>query len=126
MRTLKFTTSDKNQTNFAVAVRKNVNDYFRENGIAPTANIYMVLQTLVMLSLYIVPFILILTVPMNIWIALGLVIIMGLGTAGIGMSVMHDAVHGSYSRKEWVNKMFGSTMYLLGSNVFNWTPAQAT
>ncbi|MBP7238744.1 MAG: acyl-CoA desaturase [Saprospiraceae bacterium] len=120
MRTLKFTTSDKNQTNFAAAVRKNVNDYFKENGIAPTANIYMVLQTLVMLSLYIVPFILILTVPMNIWIALGLVVIMGLGTAGIGMSVMHDAVHGSYSRKEWVNKMFGSTMYLLGSNVFNW------
>jgi linoleoyl-CoA desaturase len=120
MRTLKFATSDKNQHHFAAAVRKNVNDYFREKGISPTANYAMVLQTIVMLSLYIVPFILILTVPMNIWVALLLVIVMGVGTAGIGMSVMHDAVHGSYSRKEWVNKMFGSTMYLLGSNVFNW------
>ena len=40
--------------------------------------------------------------------------------AGIGMCVMHDAVHGSYSQKEWVNKLLGGTMYLLGSNVFNW------
>ena len=120
MRTLKFATSDKNQHHFAAAVRKNVNDYFKEKGISPTANYAMVLQTIVMLSIYIVPFILILTIPMNIWAALGLVIVMGLGTAGIGMSVMHDAVHGSYSRKEWVNKMFGSSMYLLGSNVFNW------
>ncbi|HSF88797.1 MAG TPA: fatty acid desaturase, partial [Saprospiraceae bacterium] len=120
MRTLKFATSDKNQHHFAAAVRKNVNDYFKEKGIPQTANFAMVLQTIVMLSLYIVPFILILTVPMSIWVALGLVIVMGLGTAGIGMSVMHDAVHGSYSRKEWVNKMFGSSMYLLGSNVFNW------
>ncbi len=39
---------------------------------------------------------------------------------GNGMCVMHDAVHGSYSRKEWVNKILGGTMYLLGSNVFNW------
>lgn len=120
MRTLKFATSDKNQLNFAAAVRKNVNDYFKENGISTKGNIYMVLQTLVMLSLYLVPFILFLTVSMNIWIAAGLAVIMGLGTAGIGMSVMHDAVHGSYSGKEWINKLFGSTMYLVGSNVFNW------
>ena len=93
MRTLKFATSDKNQLHFSAAVRKNVNDYFKEKGIPQTANYAMVLQTIVMLSLYIVPFILILTIPMNIWVALGLVIVMGLGTAGIGMSVMHDAVH---------------------------------
>jgi linoleoyl-CoA desaturase len=47
-------------------------------------------------------------------------VLMGVGMAGIGMCVMHDAVHGSYSRKEWVNKLLSGTMYLLGSNVFNW------
>ena len=120
MRTLKFTTSDKNQLQFASAVRKNVNDYFKERGISPAANFAMVLQTLVMLSLYIVPFVLILAVPMSPWVALPLTVIMGIGTAGIGMCVMHDAVHGSYSRKPWVNKLFGSSMYLLGANVFNW------
>ena len=30
-------------------------------------------------------------------------ILMGLGMAGIGMSVMHDANHGSYSKKKSIN-----------------------
>ncbi len=57
---------------------------------------------------------------MNAWFAMLMAILMGIGMAGIGMCVMHDAVHGSYSKKEWVNKILGGTMYLLGSNVFNW------
>jgi linoleoyl-CoA desaturase len=57
---------------------------------------------------------------MNVWIAVLMAALIGTGMAGIGMCVMHDAVHGSYSHKQWVNKMLGSTMYLLGSNVFNW------
>lgn len=61
-----------------------------------------------------------LTVAMNAWIGLLLAIIMGIGIAGIGMGTMHDAVHGSYSQKEWVNKMLGGTLYLLGSYVLNW------
>jgi len=33
---------------------------------------------------------------------------------------MHDAIHGSYSHKDWINKLFGATLYILGSNVLNW------
>jgi linoleoyl-CoA desaturase len=57
---------------------------------------------------------------MNIWFALLLVFVMGFGEAGVGMSVMHDAAHGALSEKKWVNKLFASTMYLLGSGTFNW------
>jgi linoleoyl-CoA desaturase len=120
MNVIKFVCSDKHQQHFAAALRKNVNDYFRTNGISTKGDTALVVQTLVMLALYIVPFIVLLTVPMSAWIALLLAIIMGIGIAGIGMGTMHDAVHGSYSRKEWVNKMFGGTLYLLGSYVLNW------
>jgi linoleoyl-CoA desaturase len=120
MNVIKFVCSDKHQQHFAAALRKNVNDYFRTNGISTKGDTALVVQTLVMLALYIVPFIVLLTVPMSAWIALFLAIIMGIGIAGIGMGTMHDAVHGSYSRKEWVNKMFGGTLYLLGSYVLNW------
>src|SRR6185503_9875761 len=75
---------------------------------------------IVMLSIYIIPFVLLFIIPMNAWFAMLISILMGTGMAGIGMCVMHDAVHGSYSHKKWVNKMLGGTMYLLGSNVFNW------
>lgn len=36
------------------------------------------------------------------------------------MSVMHDGAHGAYSAKAGVNKFVASSMYLLGSNTFNW------
>lgn len=120
MKTIKFVSKDTREKEFAAAVRKNVNAYFRDNGISTKANWAMVLQTVTMLSIYLIPFVLIMTMTPSVWIALPLTILMGIGMAGIGMSVMHDAVHGSYSNKGWVNNLFGSTLYLLGSNVLNW------
>ncbi len=45
---------------------------------------------------------------------------MGIGEGGIGMSVMHDAAHEAFSNKKWINTLFASTMFILGSNTFNW------
>ena len=120
MKTIKFVGDEIWQKNFAAAVRQNVNNYFKERGISTKGNLVLLSQTVAMLALYIVPFILLLTTAMTTWLALAMTIIMGIGMAGIGMCVMHDAVHGSYSNKEWINKIMGGTMYLLGSNVFNW------
>ena len=47
-------------------------------------------------------------------------IIMGFGTAGIGLSVMHDANHGAYSSKKWINKYLGYSMNLIGANAELW------
>jgi linoleoyl-CoA desaturase len=80
----------------------------------------MVLKSIVILSLYIFPIAILLTFKVDIWMAMGLTFLIGIAKAGIGMSVMHDAVHGSYSSKKWVNKMMGASMYIIGSNVFNW------
>jgi hypothetical protein len=55
MKTLKFVCNDKRQKEFAIAVRKNVNNYFKEKGISTKGNLPMVIQTIVMLSIYIVP-----------------------------------------------------------------------
>jgi len=118
MHILKFIPKDR--ILFAAAVRKNVNDYFKENSISTKGNWKMVVKTTVMISLYFVPFILICCLPMSNWFIFPLSVIMGVGMAGIGMSVMHDAVHGSYSKKMWVNKTLGCTMYLIGGNIFNW------
>ncbi|OQP59700.1 fatty acid desaturase [Niastella vici] len=120
MKTIKFKSDEAWQKKFAAAVRSNVNNYFKENGISTKGNFTLLTQTVGMLSLYIIPFVLLLTISMNIWASILLVITMGIGMAGIGMCVMHDAVHGSYSSKEWINRIFGGTMYLLGSNVFTW------
>lgn len=120
MKTIKFACTDVNQKKFALAVRSNVNKYFTDNKISTKGNLKLAIQTVVMLSLYVVPFILVFTIPMNAWTGLLMAVIMGIGMAGTGMCVMHDAVHGSYSNKKWINKILGGTLYMLGSNVFNW------
>jgi linoleoyl-CoA desaturase len=120
MRKVKFQSRAEGPALFAAALRKNVGQYFSEKEISTKGNYNMKLKSAAMLALYLVPFAVLLAWPVNGWLALALVVVMGVGKAGIGMGVMHDAVHGSYSRKKWVNDLMSANMYLLGSNVFNW------
>lgn len=80
----------------------------------------MVLKTIFMIALYLVPFILILTVFSNPWIVLGMWMLMGFGMAGVGLSIMHDANHGAYSKREWVNKSLGYLINAVGGSDVNW------
>lgn len=120
MRNIKFKSPDERQSQFAAELRKNVDQYFRDTATSPKGDWTLRIKALAMLAMYFAPFVLLLTVPMSAWLALPLVVLMGVGTAGIGMGVMHDAIHGSYSRQQWENKLMGSSMYLLGSHVFVW------
>ena len=120
MHTVRFIASDKTEKQFVATLRKNVNDYFKDNHISTKANAAMVLKTITVISIYIIPYILLLTIPMSSFVALGLTVLMGIGIAGVGMGVMHDACHGAYSKKHWVNNLLAGTLYLLGSNVLNW------
>lgn len=108
------------RTEFFTTLRQRVNSYFENNGIPKTGDYRMVLKSVCMLSLYIVPFVLILCAGLPFFLTLPLWFLMGLGIAGTGMSVMHDANHGAYSKYPFINKMMGSTMYLLGGSKFTW------
>jgi linoleoyl-CoA desaturase len=109
------------QREFSTTVNKRVGDYFKKNGLSRHANAEMVLKTLIMFSAYFIPYGLIVAgvVTGTGWLLLS-VLIIGLGLAGIGLSVMHDAVHGAYSKKKWVNTLVGYSMNLIGANAFNW------
>ena len=120
MKKLKFHNDDPQQKQFLTTVRKRVNNYFRENGISKKGDIGLHVKAVIILTIYAAPFVLILALPINAWLALLLVIIMGIGEAGIGMSVMHDGAHGSFSKKRIINSLCAGTMYLLGSNTLNW------
>lgn len=105
---------------FFRTLNSRVNSYFKENNIAKTGNWKIHLKTVILFTVFLVPYFLILTLPMPFWSHLLLTIVMGIGMAGIGMNVMHDANHGSYSTKSWVNKFMGGTIYVLAGNVHNW------
>src|SRR5690554_3348314 len=81
----------------------------------------MIYKSILMLSLFCIPFIIIISGIVTSPIALfALYILSGFGMAGIGMGVMHDAIHGSYSKNRTVNKYMGYTMNLIGANAHVW------
>ncbi|MEI9918821.1 MAG: acyl-CoA desaturase [Bacteroidota bacterium] len=111
----------KSQTEFFATVSQRVNNYFKSNKIERTANMNMVVKTLVMFFLYFAPYTLVLTqVVTGGWGFFLTAVIMGIGVSGIGLSIMHDANHGSYSKKAWVNNLLGFSLNLVGANAFNW------
>lgn len=105
---------------FKKVLHQRVSDYFATTGLSKHYNGQMVFKTIVMLSLYIVPFVFILFVSMPIWLVMSLYFVMGVGIAGIGMSVMHDANHAGYSKNQKVNRWLGFTMNMLGADAYNW------
>ncbi len=115
---LKFSRQD--QKKFFRTLNKRVNTYFKENKLKRTGNWKLYLKTVVMFTIFLTPYFLILTLDINQWFKLLLTIVIGIGMAGVGMNVMHDGNHGSYSSKEWVNKVMGATIYILAGNVYNW------
>lgn len=110
-----------NLPDFYPTLRARVSQYFTDNNISRHANTTMVVKTVILILMYLVPLGLlysgIITHPL---LLIGLWLIMGLGMAGIGMSVMHDANHGSYSRSERVNTILGYLLNIVGGNADFW------
>jgi linoleoyl-CoA desaturase len=74
-----------------------------------------------MIALFFVPLIILASgMVSSTWLLFSLYILSGLGMAGIGMGVMHDAIHGSYSKNKTKNKLLGYTFNLIGANAAIW------
>lgn len=114
------TFSNQDNLKFFRTLNSRVNAYFKDNNIQKTGNWKIHLKTIILFTIFLAPYFLILTLEMPVWQQLVLNIIMGIGMAGIGMNVMHDGNHGSYSTKSWVNKFMGGSIYILAGNVYNW------
>ncbi|MBM78731.1 MAG: acyl-CoA desaturase [Crocinitomicaceae bacterium] len=112
---------DTKKSEFAKVLRKRVNQYFKEKSISKHSNFNMVFKTFFMMSLYFIPYSFLVSGFIDSYL-LNLVLwsVMGLGMAGIGMSVMHDANHGSYSKNKRVNDIIGQVITLIGGNAVNW------
>jgi linoleoyl-CoA desaturase len=114
------TFSTKDQLKFFRTLNSRVNAYFKENNVKKTGNWQLHLKTIIMFCIFLTPYFILLTMDMPFWAYLLLNIVIGVGMAGVGMNVMHDGNHGSYSSKPWLNKIMGGSMYILAGNVYNW------
>ncbi len=105
---------------FFRTLNSRVNAYFKTNDIQRTGDYRMYLKTTVMLALYFVPLILMLAGVITGWWAVLAYLLMGFGMSGIGLCIMHDANHGSYSKTKWVNKLMSYTINAVGGSSFTW------
>lgn len=111
----------KDRPDFYKELRKKVNAYFKETGTPRTANARMKVKTVFMLLLYLSPLALLLSGVIDSLLLMFLMwTLMGFGMVGIGTSIMHDANHGSYSKKKGVNETLGYLVNLIGGYHVNW------
>ena len=112
--------SEDHNVEFYKALRSRVMDHFKTTGTSRHGNTSMVVKTLIMFAMYFVPFALIVTVIDSNLLGFLAWVLMGFGMAGIGLSVMHDANHGAYSKNDFVNKWVGHIILAIGGSGMNW------
>lgn len=120
-KTTKALTFSSTDRDFSTTLNKRVNEYFKNHNLSKHANPEMVIKTVCMFLAYFGPYVLILTgVVTGVPALLISLLVMSLGLGGIGLSVMHDANHGAYAKRGWINTVLGYSMNLIGANAFNW------
>lgn len=105
---------------FYNTLKFNVDQYFTSNNIKKTGNWELYIKTIVLIPAALFLYIFLLSVSLPAIVAVPLCAILGFVLASIGFNVMHDACHGSYSSRKWVNEVLGLTLNALGGNAFIW------
>jgi linoleoyl-CoA desaturase len=112
----------KDDREFGITLKKRVNEYFKSNNKSKLGDYRIWLKIIIMPILYLAPFGFILSglFSDNLVIFYGLWLLMGVGLAGCGLGIMHDANHGAISKKESVNRFIGFVINLAGGYALNW------
>ncbi len=98
-----------------------VDEYFEKNGISKNANSEMVTKTILILAGWMGTYLLILSNAINPIGMLILALCHGFFTAMIGLNIGHDAIHGSYTKNQKLNKWIGVFFNLVGANDYVWS-----
>lgn len=113
-------TFNNKQKDFFNALKQEVDAYFTKNNIRKTGNWKLYAKAMILIPSALLIYFVLLTTPMHWGLSLLLWILFGFNMAAIGFNVMHDACHGSFSTRNWVNYLFGLTNNFLGGNAFLW------
>ncbi len=107
-------------TEFFTTLRQRVHEHFEQNKLAKHGNAGLYLKSAIHYSLYLGSFALILFSGFHHYVLLLLCVTMGVGLCGLGVNVMHDSLHGSYSANKHINRLMGFTMEMLGGSGVTW------
>lgn len=111
----------KNDDQFVQTLNDRVEAFLREQKIGRKANYNMVFKTILHFGVFIGIYSLILSDQIhNLVVIFLLWALLGIGQALIGMTIMHDTVHGAYSDKKWVNVLLEIPIIAIGVESAIW------
>lgn len=111
--------SNATQT-FHSELKKRISDYFIQAGKASTGNFSLYFKAIVLVLSFAAVYIHLVFYTPTTWLAITECIVLGGLTAAIGFNVMHDGLHGSFSKHKWLNELAGLSLNFLGANNFMW------
>lgn len=101
-------------------MKARVAEYFATRGLSPKGNAAMVGKSAALLIVGVVSYALILSNHFGPWVMLGLATVVGIGVAGIGFGIAHDALHGAYSARPRINNLLGFSLDAIGGSSYLW------
>lgn len=105
---------------FHTELKKRISEYFKENNKAFTGNYKLFIKAILLLISFTTVYVWLVFFTPDPWLAILKCIILGGLTAAIGFNIMHDGMHGSFSRFKWLNNLAGLSLNFLGANNFMW------
>jgi linoleoyl-CoA desaturase len=115
----KISFNNKNSS-FYQDLKVSVEQYFATTRNHKTGNWKLYAKTLTLIPAAVALYLTLLFVHLTVIPGILISSVLGFILASIGFNVMHDACHGSYSKKAWVNNIMGLSLNLLGGNAFIW------
>mgnify|MGYP006279221493 CR=1 FL=1 len=113
--------SPRTKPEFIKELRGKISEYFEQNKISKYGNTHIIIKSSIMMLFYLAPYLLMITgVITSLPLILAGWIFMGIGMAGLGMVLMHDANHGTWSESRKVNNLLGKSLYLFGGFPVTW------
>lgn len=105
---------------FFVALKSNVDAYFKENNVQKTGDWRLFSKTIILWGSALAVYLTLMLVDLSALSAILFSALFGCIAAGIGFSVMHDANHGSYSTNSKLNDFLGLSANALGASSYFW------
>jgi linoleoyl-CoA desaturase len=101
-------------------VRRRVDQYLASVRRKPRDCLRMYFKTAVILGWLAASYTLLVFVATSWWLALPLVVSLGLAMAAVGFNIQHDGGHQAYSDRPWINRLMASSLDLLGGSSYFW------
>jgi linoleoyl-CoA desaturase len=101
---------------FYNTLKSRVHAYFRENKLSRYANTQAILKALIFLGLCLGAYLLIILGELPFWAFLLSWFLMGAFIMFAAMSIVHDAAHGAFSSKKWMNQLLLRFANLVGGD----------